>query len=665
MKRLRIIISLMICFTICFHFLLTPYFLVSAGLKKIVIIEDTKVRMRTGPSINHSIIVDELIKDSRYDYLATVNDEGGCDAVWYKVQYNSTTVGYICSQFASVYEINDNSDFPADYQVLIQQLQKKYPNWIFKPYYTGKTFEQVVTEQKYRADIENRTYINGKLTSSEGLRLTEPGYYSYYTDTYTPTDGTTWFAANKETIAYFMDPRNFINIDDIWMFEELSYNEEVHTREMIFKLFQGSDGEKYVDYIMNAAREYKVSPIHLASRIIQETMSGKSFTLAGTGGDYSCTMSNGTSYNGTGIYNFYNIGATNGECAAQRGLDWAAGNRSSDTIKRKYNLPWNTPEKGIMGGAYFIADGYINIGQDTLYFQKFNVLVGGNINHQYMTNVKAHYSETLKIYEAYKNINVFDEKLVFKIPVYSNMPQKTSLPPLGSPNNYLKTLTVDGMNIINFDGALTSYEVMVPALTTAVTLSGSTVNSNASVTGLGKIVLTGGETNVSIKVTAQNGEAKIYTIKIKKSSSSNITVDSIINKINVTVNKNYMSGINLGTTAETFISNISNLTNEATTIIKDVNGSIKTTSKLGTGDKIIITTGSETKEFITTIYGDINSDGNIDIVDLLRVQKYILGTSNLSEYFVKAADTNKDGNVDIVDLLRIQKHILGSISIQQ
>ena len=64
-----------------------------------------------------------------------------------------------------------------------------------------------------------------------------------------------------------------------------------------------------------------------------------------------------------------------------------------------------------------------------------------------------------------------------------------------------------------------------------------------------------------------------------------------------------------------------------------------------------------------SIHGDVNSDGTVNIQDLLRIQKHILGSINLggSEYY--ASDVNADGTVNIQDLLRVQKYLLGSLSL--
>ena len=65
----------------------------------------------------------------------------------------------------------------------------------------------------------------------------------------------------------------------------------------------------------------------------------------------------------------------------------------------------------------------------------------------------------------------------------------------------------------------------------------------------------------------------------------------------------------------------------------------------------------KTKTFEIVLFGDINGDGTINNVDLLRVQKHIWKDTNLTGAFYKAADINKDGAITNVDLLKIQKHI--------
>ena len=65
------------------------------------------------------------------------------------------------------------------------------------------------------------------------------------------------------------------------------------------------------------------------------------------------------------------------------------------------------------------------------------------------------------------------------------------------------------------------------------------------------------------------------------------------------------------------------------------------------------------------IYGDINGDGKISVVDLVMMQKQILGTSQLSGAYAAAADISRDGKVSVKDLVLLQKHIINAAQIEQ
>ena len=58
--------------------------------------------------------------------------------------------------------------------------------------------------------------------------------------------------------------------------------------------------------------------------------------------------------------------------------------------------------------------------------------------------------------------------------------------------------------------------------------------------------------------------------------------------------------------------------------------------------------------------GDVNSDGNIDVLDLVGVIAYILGTSDLPGSSLFAADMNSDGIINIQDIILIINLILSN-----
>ncbi len=57
--------------------------------------------------------------------------------------------------------------------------------------------------------------------------------------------------------------------------------------------------------------------------------------------------------------------------------------------------------------------------------------------------------------------------------------------------------------------------------------------------------------------------------------------------------------------------------------------------------------------------GDVNSDGDISVVDATLVQKYIVGLENLKDLQKKSADVNDDNEISVVDATLIQKYIVG------
>lgn len=56
--------------------------------------------------------------------------------------------------------------------------------------------------------------------------------------------------------------------------------------------------------------------------------------------------------------------------------------------------------------------------------------------------------------------------------------------------------------------------------------------------------------------------------------------------------------------------------------------------------------------------GDVNSDGDISVVDATLVQKYIVGLEKLTDLQKKSAEVNGDGEISVVDATLIQKYIV-------
>ena len=328
--------------------------------------------------------------------------------------------------------------FPASYKERLEALHELHPNWIFVPQETGIDWNDAVAAET----SNNRSTVSGASTL---VLSNASGDYDKSTGEYIPKDGTTWFAANAALVGYFMDPRNFLDEKYIWQFEGLSYNagqtqttvEQILAGTFMNKVSQpqityyDTKGKQvtvdmtYAELIWKAGKQADTSPLFLASKIRQEV---------GAQGSAAVTGKSTSTYNGVplaGYYNFYNIGASDGSNALAKGLWWAAGCPDSDgkpTVKT-FQRPWTSPVLSIYGGAQYIAERYIAVGQDTSYLMRFNVMSSSNrYGHQYMTNIGGAASEASSTYKSYSNMDMLDLQFVFYIPVYNNMPSLTEKP---------------------------------------------------------------------------------------------------------------------------------------------------------------------------------------------------------------------------------------------
>ncbi len=409
--------------------------------------------------------------------------------------------------------------FPSSYISRLTKLHNKYPKWEFKAYHTGLDWSAVIREE---TAVGLNLITNSK---SSDWKSFEEGAYDWKTDTFIPFDGSTWVTASEKAVEYYMDPRNFMDETGIFQFESLEYQSDVQNVNGVENVLNNTPMYKttysytddkgttqsttYAQTFMEAAKVSGVSPYHLASRVKQEVVTGPtsmSSSVSGTVSGYE------------GIYNFYNIGANNSTeagGAVANGLNWAS--QTDNTYLR----PWNNIYKAIVGGAQYIGGNYINVGQNTLYLQKFNVTPNNTYKHQYMANIEAPNSEGSKTTTAYGTQKA-DMKLVFSIPVYINMPTTICPVPSGgsNPNNYLKSLGVDGYTLDTpfkaGDDGSTVYTLTVPNHVTSVKIVAEKVSSVANISGTGVKKLKVGKKTYKVKVKAENGAIRKYKVKITR-----------------------------------------------------------------------------------------------------------------------------------------------------
>ena len=279
--------------------------------------------------------------------------------------------------------------FPEAYKKKLRTLHKAHPNWGFVGYKTGISWSAALTAETKKG--VSLIYKSAPSPYRNGSSQPEPG----------------WYYAKSTVVAYYMDPRNFLNETSIYMFEDLSYKPSYQTTAVVNKILSGCKLPQYgftANLFVKAGANCNTSPVFLASRARQETGSGGKAV-------------DGTSSLGK-VYNPFNIGAFGGTDPLYNGLIYAKAQG------------WNTPEKAINGGAESLAKYYINQGQYTTYYQRFNARNGASKigTHQYMTNIQAPYSEAISTKNSYTSYGITGHSLVFEIPIYDGMPSSTKLP---------------------------------------------------------------------------------------------------------------------------------------------------------------------------------------------------------------------------------------------
>lgn len=301
--------------------------------------------------------------------------------------------GYEPAYNAVVYASNGVEKFPGLYQEKLNKLAAAHPDWKFVAYYTGVKWSEAV-----KAEMSgDRSWIEGSADPK-------------YVDKSSPRGGA-WYLASKAGVEYYMDPRNFLDGTHVFMFENMTYNASYQTVEAVQDMFSSTfmkgklpdkTSQTYAEAFVEIGEDLKASPLHLGARVIQEQGSSGSEMVSGNwsgeGGKYK------------GYYNFFNIKASGtGDTALKNGLAYAK------------EQGWNTRYKSIKGGARSLAENYIQAGQNTLYFEKWD-FIGSMYTHQYMQNIRAPYFEAERLKKIYSGTGVMNKAFVFRIPVFEEMP---------------------------------------------------------------------------------------------------------------------------------------------------------------------------------------------------------------------------------------------------
>ena len=623
---------------------------VQTGMVNIV---DDTLNVRTGPGKSYQVI--DVLDTG--DIITITDSQKDTDGnVWYKMSISKngkTITGFVHSYYITL--LPDSSadtafeqemvkqGFPDSYKPYLRLLHKQYPNWKFVSLQTGLDFNTVITNESKLGDNLVPNYASTK----SSWKSMQDGAFNWEKNDWVVLSGSYSVQASSEIIRYFMDPRNFLNAEDIFQFELLTYSSS-QTVEGVNAIIKDTfmynntvqSGMTYAQAFMQIGKELNVSPYFLANRVRQEQgVNGTSPLISGTVSGYE------------GYYNYFNISASgsNQNLVIENGL------------KKAKSEGWNTRYKALKGGAEVVAANYILKGQDTLYLQKFDVesKYNGLYWHQYMQTLQAPYDEGHTARRAYNSMGLLSSSFTFKIPVYNNMPSAACAKPTkdGNPNYKLSFISVSGYSLTpTFSADVSSYSLIVPYSVSSVTVSAKPYAATTTVSGTGSRALNVGSNTVVITATAQNGDQKTYTLLITRENApaGETSVHSDVLKFNGQT----VYGFSPGITSE-----------NALKLMKVTNGTGAFCNKSGekksgtlvTGDilRIFDNAGKVVKnEYSVIIFGDVSGDGAIDALDLVYMKRHLWNVSKLSGVYKLAADvSHTGGDVLPLDLVYLKRHV--------
>ena len=341
-----------------------------------------------------------------------------------------------------------------------------------------------------------------------------------------------------------------------------------------------------------------------------------------------------------GYYNFFNYGANDTGDPIANGLEFA---------KEK---GWTNPYKSILGGAQLIGTSYINVGQNTSYFFKFDV-VGDSIlkasdgqknvstssffSHQYMTNIMDPYSQSSSVYNMYAANGNLDASLNFIIPVYENMPEKTTMPTrftesdgeLYYANNVLsvRDYTNDASPVVY---TLSKGEIVRMIGRKATTEEGVQWDRVELENGWNCWVESSGLTPCKMR---EAEEVLIDATKLEIKVTPTATINNILDKLN---SKDY-----------------SILDAKGNTIQKE-------NEKTATAYQIKV----QDKTYILIKAGDVNGDSEVDVIDLALVKRHLMETQKLTGCYYQAGMLQENGTeIDVIDLALLKRVLMGTTTI--
>ncbi|WP_068675334.1 S-layer homology domain-containing protein [Oceanobacillus sp. Castelsardo] len=260
-------------------------------------------------------------------------------------------------------------------------------------------------------------------------------------------DGDGTYLASRSLVEYYANPNNFSKgTNSYFQFVALSKPAGLHASELNEKVLKGKgifegQGQAFID----AAQKFHINEVYLIAHALHETGNGTSALSTG----YLVSEVDGKKVQARKTYNMYGVGAYD-KAPNKAGSEYA------------YKQGWFTPRDAIIGGAEFIAERFINKGQDTLYKMRWNP--ASPATRQYATHVMWADLQTTRMANIYHLLDSYT--LHFDVPTFNNLPKASAKPTGEAQYDVIRTLegklAVTTANVNFRTGPTTNF----PAITT-------------------------------------------------------------------------------------------------------------------------------------------------------------------------------------------------------
>ncbi len=280
----------------------------------------------------------------------------------YSTKYHGQ-IGWVKTE--NLVEEYAETSLPYAYKKQIAALKKAHPEWTFEYRHLG-------------VDIRS--------------------YAQKIADLYKKNTGKT---ISVSSVMEHMNPANYLDDKNIFMFlDMLRFDEQSYTEQGVRALWAEKSGavcteDEAVSFFTQAGKSLRVNTYYLLARAVLESGHGTSSLSKGKEGT-----------DGKLYYNFYGIKAYDK-------------NPENGAVYAEQRC-WDSPLRSIVEGANWIADQYIQRGQNTPYFFRYYPYR----DHLYMSDLAAPKKDAENLYKCYVGADKLESALHFVIPVFDGVAYK-------------------------------------------------------------------------------------------------------------------------------------------------------------------------------------------------------------------------------------------------